>query len=181
MARGGGVVTRTFDDIKKLASRPTDVVSLCLAGELVEEHARLERALATAAPATSLGEASPKRAIAEQILTVQEQMAEATIDFHLRALPARQWNLFWIGRPERGEDEDAEDYEPRLFTWQAEMVSRTCVEPEMTVEQVGELVDLLHAYSWTVLATRVTVLNMGEVDVPNSAAASELTRDSEQT
>lgn len=174
-------MSRSFDDIKKLASRPTTTVPLCLAGELVEEHAQLERQLAEAPEPTSLGDRSPKRVIAEQILAVQEQMREATVDFHLRAWPSRDWAVFFADRPERKENESATDWEPRWFAWQAEMVSRTCVDPQMDAEQVGELVDLLHFRAWTELATKAYVLNMGEVDVPNSEAASELTRDSEQT
>lgn len=174
-------MARTFDDIKKLATRPTEVVPLCLAGELVEEHARLERSLLEAKPPTSLEEVSPKRAIAEQILAVEEQMAEATVDFHLRALPSRQWGVLYADSPQRKEDEPAADWEPRLFAWQAEMVSRTCFEPAMTAEQVGELVDDLHFYSWTALERKAFILNMGSVNVPNSVAASELIGNSEQT
>jgi hypothetical protein len=133
-----------FDDIKKLASRPSRVVSLCLAGELVEQIDDLERQLVEAGAATSLAEVSPKRAIAEQIVALQEQMRESTIDFHLRALPAREWSVFLADRPERKENEPASEWEPRIFGWQAEMVSRSCVDPVMGVEQVGELVDLLH-------------------------------------
>lgn len=174
-------MARTFDDVRKLASRPTEVVSLCLAGELVEQLAQLEVQLAAAKPPTNLGEVSPKRAIAEQIVALQDEMREATVDFHLRALPSRQWTVLWAGQPQRKEDESAEDWEPRYFAWQAQVVSQVCVEPAMDVEEVGELVDLLHFIAWQKLYTRAYVLNMGEVDVPNSEAASELTRDSEQT
>lgn len=174
-------MSRTFDDIKKLASRPTDTLPLCLAGELVEQHAQLERQLAAAKPAASVAEASPKRAIAERIVALEEEMREATVDFHLRAWPSREWSTFFAGQPQRGENESAEEWEPRWFAWQAEMVSRTCVDPEMDVEQVGELVDLLHFRAWTELATKAYVLNMGEVDVPNSEAASALIGTSEQT
>jgi hypothetical protein len=174
-------VGRNFDDVKKLASRPSRVVPLCLAGELVEQIDELERELVKAPEATSLAEGSPKRVIAEAIVGLQEQMREATVEFHLRALPAREWSVFFADRPERKENESAEDWEPRIFAWQAEMVSRSSADPVMSVEQVGELVDLLHHRAWATLSTHAYLLNMGEVDVPNSEAASELTRDSEQT
>lgn len=170
-----------FDDVRKLASRPTRVVPLCLAGELVEEIAALERQLAEAKPATNLGEASPKRLIAERIVALQEQMREATVDFHLKALPSREWSVLYAGQPTRNDAEPAEEWEPRIFTWQADMVSRSSVDPVMSVEQVGELVDVLHYRAWAELSTACYVLNMREVDVPNSEAASEVTRDSEQT
>jgi hypothetical protein len=169
-----------FDDIRKLATRPTITVSLCVAGEMVEQIAELELQLANAPAATSL-EGSGKRLIAEQIQALQEQMREATVDFHLRALPSRRWGVLFADQPQRKENESAEDWEPRWFEWQSRMVSHTCVDPEMSPEQISELVDLLHYRAWVELATKAYVLNMGEVDVPNSEAASELTRDSEQT
>lgn len=170
-----------FDDVKKLASRPSRVVSLCLAGELVEQIDDLERQLAKAPEPTNLAEVSPKRALAEQIVALQEQMRESQVEFHLQALPARAWGVLFADRPERKEGESAEDWEPRLFAWQADAVSRTCVDPAMTPEQVGELVDLLHHRAWLELWSCAYVVNAGEVDVPNSEAASELTRDSGQT
>jgi hypothetical protein len=173
-------VSRSFDDVKKLASRPTATVSLCLAGELFERHAQLVRQLEDAAPAASVGEASPKRVIAEQIVALEEEMREATVDFHLRAKPSREWGVLFADQPQRKKEnseewaESAEEWEPRWFAWQARMVSATCVDPEMDVEQVGELVDLVNYRAWGELATKAYILNMGEVDVPNSEAASEL-------
>jgi hypothetical protein len=170
-----------FDEVRKLATRPTSVVSLCLAGELVEQIDQLERQLAKAAPPTNIGETSPRRAIAEQIVSLQDQMREATVEFHLRALPRRQWGVLFADQPQRKEGESAEDWEPRWFAWQAKVISRTCVEPAMDADQVEELVDVLHYKAWATLWTKAYLLNMGEVDIPNSEAASELTRDSEQT
>jgi len=172
---------RDFDEVKKLASLATRSVSLCLAGELVEEHAQLERQLAEAKPPTSLGEKPQKLVIAKRIVEVQDRMRESTVAFHLRALPTRPWTLFLAKRPTRGEKESAESFEPREFAWQADMVSRTCTDPVMTVEQVGELVDILHHGAWVRLAAAAYVLNEGTLDVPNSEAASELIGSSEQT
>lgn len=172
---------RSFDDIRKLASLATDTVPLCLAGELLEQLGQLERQLADAQPATNLEGVSPKRAIAERIVELQEEMREATVDFHLRAMPSREWTAFYLDQPERTEGEPAKDWEARYFPWRAELVARTCVDPEMTVEQVGELADLLHFHAWAILAGRAYMLNMGEVDVPNSEAASVLSQDSETT
>jgi hypothetical protein len=172
---------RDFDEVKKLATLPTRTVLLCLAGELVEEIAQLERQLAEVKPATSLGDASPRRAIAEQIVAVQEQMRESTVEFRLRALPSRSWSKFWASMPVRAEKEADEDWGERLFPFYAELVHRACADPVMSVEQVGELADVLHANAWNRLVSNCLSLNMGEVDVPNSEAVSELTGNSEQT
>jgi len=173
-----------FDAVKKLATLPTRTVSLCLAGELVDEYARLERQLAEPyiiRPAANIGDPSPRRAVLEQMEDLRDRMRESTVDFHLQAMRARPWALFYAGAPTRKEDESDEDWEPRNFAWQADLVSRTCVDPVMTVEQVGELVDLLHSLSWAQLVNGAAVVNMGGIDVPNFEAASELTGTSEQT
>jgi hypothetical protein len=169
-----------FDDLKKRASLATRVVSLCLAGELVEQITVLERQLSATKTATSL-EGTGRPQLVEQIEALREEMRESTVDFRLRALGARPWGLFYAAMPTRKEGESDEDWEPRNFEWQADMVSRTCVDPVMTVEQVGELVELLHLRSWTELASEAFMVNMGGLDIPNSAAVSDLTGDSEQT
>ena len=169
-----------FDDIKKKASLPTRVVSLCLAGDLVEEATRLERQLAELKPATNL-EGSGRQGIVDQLEAVRELMVDATVDFKFRAIGARTWGLFYSGAPARKDNESNEDWEPRNFTWQADMVSRSCIDPVMTAEQVGDLVDEIHARSWAELANAAFMVNMGGIDIPNSVAASDLTPDTSQT
>lgn len=172
-----------FDAVKKRATLPTRTVPLCLDAELVDEIAQLEAQLADAKPPTSLGDVSPKRVIAEQIAELQDRMRESKVDFKLRALPSRTWDKFWATMPIR-KDKDKEsddDWEARAFPFYAEMLSRSCTDPVMSVEQVTELVDLIHHKAWSTLVSECMALNMREVDIPNSAAASELTRDSEQT
>lgn len=170
-----------FDDIKARASLPTRTVSLCLAGQLVDEIAKLELDWANAAPPTNIGEASPKRLIAEQIKAKQEEMRSATVEFHLRALGARAWTTFWATMPERVEGQSDEGRADAVFPFYADMVSRVCSEPAMTVAQVEELSELLHQRSWNVLVGACMAINTGDIDIPNSDAASELSLDSEPT
>lgn len=171
-----------FDSVKKKASRRTDTVRLCLAGELVEEYERLERELANLKPATSLGDAPDKQGLIGQLEAIRVDMADATVEFKLRALPPRPWALFYAAAPTRKEGESDEAWEPRNFAWQADMVSRTCYDPVMTVEQVEELVELLpNARSWLQLTNAAFLLNVGGIDLPNFVAASDLIPPSDQT
>lgn len=170
-----------FDDVLKVASLPTRTVPLCLAGELLEQLEALERQLGEAKPATNLGEVPPKQAIAEQIVALQEQMRESTVEFHLRALGAKRFAAYWANRAERADGETDEAWAERSFADWADLVSRSCVDPAMSVDQVAELAEVLHARAWNDLANACLSLNMGEVDLPNSAAASVLTQISEQT
>jgi len=174
-------VPRDFDEVKKLATLPTRTVSLCLAGELVEEIAQLELQLAEAKPPVSLGDASPKRLIAEQLAAVQDRMREATVDFYIRAMGSRVWSLFWAGMPTQGEKEPDAEWSDRVFPFYVDLVSRSCADPVMNAEQVAELADLLHHRAWSDLVTACLKLNMGEVNIPNSDAASELTQSFDQT
>jgi hypothetical protein len=169
-----------FADIRKHATLPTRTVSLCLAGELAEEVGELERQFLELGPAENLGD-SRKRELAEEITAKRDEMREAGVDFRLRALPAREWSKLWAHFPTREEKETDDAFEARRWPFFAEMVSRTCADPEMSVEQVGELCDMVHASAWNALANACLNLNMGEVDIPNSVAASELTQDSTQT
>jgi hypothetical protein len=171
----------TFADLRKLASLPTGTVSLCLAGELVDEIAHLERQLAELGAAKSLGDGGERLALAEQIAAKQAEMRQSTVDFRLRALPARDWTRHWAAMPAKKDEETDDDLGERLHRFYAETVSLVVVEPAMTVDEVLELVDLLHASAWNRLANSCLAVNMGSVDVPNSAAASELIGNSEQT
>lgn len=170
----------TFEEIKARATLATRVVPLCLAGELVEEHAQLERQLAELPVATSLA-GTGKPELVEKLEAVRQRMVDASVDFHMRALPARPWGLFYSGQPARGENETDEDFEPRMFAWQADLVSRSCVNPVMTADEVAELVDVIHARSWALLYSGAFMVNMGGIDVPNSVAVSDLIPGTEQT
>lgn len=174
----------SFDDVIKLATLATRTVPLCLAGELVDEIAQLELQLAEAVPPTNLGDASPKRLIAERIIALQERMQESTRGFALRAFPSHgpdSWSKFWAKMPTRGEKEPADEWDDRIFPFYAELVSRSCFDPLMTVDQVTLLAESLHNRSWSDLVNGCLNLNMSELDIPNSVAASELTGSSEQT
>lgn len=168
-------------DIKKRASLPTDTVSLCVAGELVDRLARLEAQLAAVKSATSLGDGGERRAIAEQIVALQEEMRASTVEFRLRALDSRAWSAFWAGWPVRQETETTAVWNARIWPTYLELVSRTCVDPTLTTEETDELAGLLHGSAWNRLVNAALALNMGDIDVPNSDAASALTENSEQT
>jgi hypothetical protein len=168
-----------FDDLKKRASLPTRVVSLCLAGELVERIAGLERQLAEIKPATSL-EGTPRQIILEEIAATQDEMRESTVEFKLRALGARAWGVYWARMPTREADEADEAWNEKVFPHYVELVSRSCVDPELTVEQADELADLLHHNAFSELVSACLGLNMGSLDIPNSVAVSDLTGNSEQ-
>jgi hypothetical protein len=170
-----------FDDLKKRATLPTRVVSLCLAGELVERIAGLERQLAEIKPATSL-EGTPRQAILEEIVATQDEMRESTVEFKLRALGARAWARFWATWPVREEGETDQAWDERIFPTYLETIARSCVDPGRSPEQGEELAtDLLHYRAFDQLVRECVALNRADVDIPNFDAASDMTGTSEQT
>lgn len=168
----------SIDEILATARRPEDTVPICLRGDLVSAFHELERRLPVAATvAANLGERAEVSVIAEQMQALREEMAEAEVPFLLRALPPKQWTKFHLTHPnEKGKDETPEAFEERVYRWTCEAVALTCVEPAMTPEQVDELVPLLSTRQWFDLYQRAITLNTGDVSVPFSEAASELTR-----
>lgn len=172
----------TAEEVLARISLPTDVVRLCLDGAVVAQIRELERQILDAsAVAVSLAERSPASVLAEQIEALREQMRGSEVAFRLRAIPARDWTPLYGASPIRKDGEAEDLWNARWFAWLAEVVSRTLVEPAMTPEQVGQLVDGLPASSWRTLSDAAWGLNTGEVSVPFSAAASALTRTSGET
>lgn len=172
-----------FEAVKKLATRPVRTVPLYLDGETADEIEQLERRLEELPAPTSLGD-SARQELAEQIVEAQNRMRESLVEFKLVAMPVRgpdSWTLFVARQPERAEKETDDAWQERIYPWYAEMVSRTVVEPAMSVEQVGELCDLLNNGSWMSLVNQCLDVNGRKLDVPNSEAASALTRNSGQT
>jgi hypothetical protein len=170
----------SFDDIIAQAKLPETSVGLCLRRDLTARFRELERKLATANTiAANLGERAEATVIAEEMEALRKEMAEHEIQFQLRALPAVQWRRFMASLPQRGKDEAAEDYASKKFYPRvAELVSRCCVDPVMTPEQVDQLVDVLSGGDWDSLSTAVWGLNDDREGIPFSVAAYAATQTS---
>lgn len=164
-------MTRTFAEIKGLASLAETTVRLVLGGEHLEQLRQLEKQLQDAPLPQSLADANPARLIAEQIVALQEEMAGSEIEFRLRAMPGRQWDRLKMVQPVRHKNETDDAYADRFFDWTARLVSMTCVEPVMTPAEVAELVDLMPGSSWDELSGAAWGLNSGKLTIPFSAAA----------
>jgi len=172
-----------FDTLITQARLPETTVPVCLRGDLVAEFQALERQLQTASTvAPSLGERAPARVIAEQMQALREEMTAAEIPVRLRALPALEWANFAATRPAPRKDDESKDaWLARWFAWMAELVSRCAIDPVMTVEQVGQLVDHLSGVQWDDLSNAAWSLNEQRVKIPFSDAASGLTQAPEPT
>lgn len=174
----------TFEEILAQAKRPTTSVSLCLRGDLTAPYRDLERQLPTASrTAPSLGARSDAAVIAEKMQALEAEMQAASQTFVLQALTAKEWSDFFMKKPdERLKDETDEELGARVYAWVAELVARSVIEPvRMTVDQVGQLCDVLSGGQWDELSNAAWRLNKADVAVPFSVAASALIPRSEQS
>jgi hypothetical protein len=171
----------SFEEVLAKASPSTGSVRLLVGGALVGQIRELERQLGAAPAPQSLGEVSPARLLAEQITTLQEQMRDSEVEFRLRAMGGRAWEALKTVQPTREKDEASEAFAARWFDWMALLVSRTCVDPLMSAEQVAQLADQMPGSSWDELTAECWGLNAGKVSIPFSAAAFALTQVSEPT
>lgn len=170
-----------FADILAQARLPEATVTLCLRGDLAAEWGDLERQLADASTsAPSLAERSPARIIAEQMEDLRARMVASAVTIRLRALPAPVWGQLYAERPIRAKDsgESEQAWRDRWYAWVADLVSRCAIDPVMTVEEVGQLVDVLSGVQWDELSNAAWLLNERKVEIPFSAAVSALTQDS---
>lgn len=152
-------------------------VTVCVRGDLNVKIEELERELASVKdwkPA-SLADASPARALAEQIEATREEMQQHEHVFRFRAQSAKAWSdLLAKHPPRKGRDEA---FNPETFG--VACVAACAVDPEMTEEQAGKLADVLNQGQWDDLTSAAWTANVRSVDIPFSLAASAILRSTE--
>lgn len=168
----------SIEEILANAELPEGAVTLCLRGSLVGRFEELQHRLQGASTkALSLGEPAEATSIARDMEDLRAQMQPYEVTFRLRALPPFAWEKFHGRLPEPGKTEaDQATYDERFHAWVCELVSLVVYEPAMTAEQADELSQKLSGNQWKSLSDKAFVLNANRVDIPFSAAASELTR-----
>jgi hypothetical protein len=165
-----------IDDILEAVELPEDAVGLCLKASLVAKFHDLEGQLEMAREKSKSGSlvGNPEvMALAEQVEAVREEMRQQTTLIKLRALPKRAWQTLVEKHPAR-DGVDPADYNTDTFPLAA--LSACAIEPKISIEKAGMLIDRLSAGQWSKLWTAVMSLNVYEVDIPFSATASAVLR-----
>ncbi|MFC5744832.1 hypothetical protein [Actinomadura rugatobispora] len=166
----------TFEDILKSAKLPEGSVPLCLRGDLQRRHEDLERELQDAQEAdrqgSSLADGGKARKVAEEIQQIEREMREHTHPFAFRALPSREYRDLVAEHPPRKDDQMDALYGVNMHTFPHTLISKCCIDPPMTVEQVADLCDVLTDGQQMDLFLCPAQLNRERVDIPKSAAAS---------
>lgn len=119
-------------------------VPICLAGDLVGEVERLQGELARAGEgwvSTSMADVDPRVALMEEIEAAREGMRAASATFRMRALGHRAYSNLIAAHPaaeqNKGVPYDAATFLPAL-------VAACCIDPVMTVDEVGQLLDTVN-------------------------------------
>lgn len=166
-----------IDAILAGARLPEDVEPVCLRGDLLADINSAERRLA------ELGDsdrhATARRALAEAIEALREQMSAATVEVRMRALPRPRWLELVEGHPPRdGEDGDKIlGFNP--VSLPAALVRASIVSPELTDDQWVKFEGALTDNQWVALSNMAWRLNRKDVTVPFSFAASQILQSSE--
>lgn len=172
---------QNIDDIIAAAKLPEKTVPLCLRGDLQAVWEDLERQLTAvtddgedtlAGPDKSAG-----RALAERMEAIRGEMLEHTAQFRLRALSSKAWDdLVTKHAPSKEEREAGAEINGQTFG--VALLAACAVDPPMSEDQAGRLVDSITNRQWLELYTGARSLNQLAVDIPFSPRASALLRSS---
>ncbi len=191
-----------FKTKMKQARLPERTVPVCLRGDLVADHEALERKLKQLQDRPADGmEGAGVGDLVERIEALQADMAEATQEFRLRALPGPKYRALMAAHPPRRDGDEADKGDANLgfnqVTFMPELIRLSVVEPQLDDDDWRELLGdddeerarlaaagkadqvvdgLLTDRQFGDLGDTAYFLNRGKVDVPFSFAASRAKR-----
>jgi hypothetical protein len=164
---------QNIDEILGQIKLPERIYPLCLRADLRGRWEELNRKLRHAeAEATSSLAGEDSSGVAEQIRDLEEEMAAATVNLQLRALRSKAWSDLLAKHPPRKDHE--RDRAFNLDTFGSAMLAACSVDPIMSEDQAGHLIDSITQGQWDELTTVLWNLNNAGVDVPKSRLASEI-------
>jgi hypothetical protein len=168
----------SIDDILGQLKLPERVYPLCMRADLRAEWEAAEAELAAAERSvldSLAGSSKATAAAAKRVQQLEAEMAEHTVHLKLRALTHRAWSDLLAKHPPRPDTDDT--------TWNSEtfgvaLLAACAVDPVMTEDQAGTLVDRLTLGQWNDLVLVLYNINTDRVDVPKSRRASVLLQSS---
>jgi hypothetical protein len=172
-------------DIIGQVKRPEKTVPICTAGDLQAEFEELERDLSIARNQPSDGtlaggSSSLATQIAQQIMELRERMRQHSVTFRFRGLPRKEYSDLVTACPPSEEDK-TKGSDVDMETYSVTLVAACAVEPAMSVEEAGQLADVLTQAQWDSLVAAAYTVNKRDVDVPFSYAASAILASSKKS
>lgn len=157
----------SIKDKLKAAQRAERVVPVCLRGDLAAEFEQVRAELEQLPDEDdSLAAGGTRRDLRERLEQIHADMAEASVDFRIRALSRGRWSELVVKYPPRdgvlrdqriGLNEDE-------FT--AAVIREGLVEPELDEEDWTTLEETLSFSQWSELGAAAWQLNQETVSVP---------------
>lgn len=171
---------KTLADVTAKATPNRVVVTLCVAGDLVERHAQLDRELQDLrlSEQPKLGEIPPSVAKAEEVRAIEEAMREAEFEFVFQSIPGGTWRRLIEAHPS---DDPTRRWDETTFMPAA--VAATCVEPDGMddPEAFAAFWDSQPLGNQARLFAGAVEANESQVTVPFSVTASAVLRTSAPT
>lgn len=161
------------------ARRRESTYRLCLRGDLLAEHERLERELeaATQGGASAATLSTIAADLAADVTRVEGEIAASTVTLTFRALPRREWELLLDSHPARADRTEAFN----VSTLPVALVAASLADPTMTAGEVEELFDVLNEGQRDGIFAAAWSVNTEATAVPFSERASVVTRWREQS
>lgn len=160
-------------------------VPICMRADLRREMGLLSRELTEAEEARrvsgSLASGSRSRELAEALERLHEQMLEATVEFHLRAMKRRDWRALAVAHPPRDDTPMDLMYGVNEDTFFDAAIRQSCFDPELEPEVWDELLTECSDAEWGALRDAVRMLNTEDWDIPFSRIASRVLQSSEDS
>jgi len=163
---------KSIEDILKAAKPREKTILVCIRGDLAGEAERLQDELSRVSEdwePSDLTDVHPGRAIAEQLKAVHAQVREAEEPFTLRYIGDRAYSDLLAAHPPQS-DEEAFD----SVAFPRALVAASCVQPEMSEEQVIELFEVINEGEIKKLFDAAWDVHNSSDVIPFSLAASAL-------
>lgn len=168
----------SIDDILGQIRLPEAVYYLCTRADLRAEWEQAEQDVARAqidAQDSLAGASTAGKKAAQRVRDLEAEMAEHSIPIRVRALTHKQLSDLIAAHPPR---EDKGERSFNVDTFGVALLAKSAVDPVMSEEKAGLLVDSLTQGQWDDLWNTIWSLNQNSVSVPKSLRASELLRSS---
>lgn len=161
-----------IDDILGQIRLPERVYNLCVRADLRAEWEQYEKALAVAeleGRDSLAGLSAAGKGLAKKLRDLEAEMEQHTAPIRLRALTHRALSDLVAAHPPR---EDKDDGAFNTDTFGVALLAACAIDPVMSEEQAGQLVDGLTHGQWDDAFNTLWSLNRSSVDVPKSRRAS---------
>lgn len=162
----------SIDDILGQMKLPERIYNLCVRADLRAEWEQAEKALAVAeleARDSLAGMSAAGKALAKKLRELEAEMEQYAAPIRLRALTYRGLSDLLAAHPPR-EDKDEPSFNTDTFG--VGLLAACAVDPVMSEEQAGQLIDGLTHGQWDDLFNTLWSLNRSGVDIPKSRRAS---------